>query len=467
MFFQFYYFVMKSIVVSLVSFLVFFIGCSPKSTAPKKTKEIAIAVKDSEKAEKKKNIDSDYYQKNYFRYENFTYKDNIKTVFLHKDGFEFAMPVIKLNSNNKLKLSFDDLDSDIKSYKYTVIHCDAYWKPTDALKSEYIIGFENDLIENSKFSFNTLQHFTHYELVFPTENLKLTKSGNYLLKVFVGDNENDVILTRRFMVFEPKININAKVRAATNINDRNYKHEVDFSINKANYEISDPYEQLKIVITQNERWDNAIKGLTPKMVNGDVLDYNYDGKNVFNGGSEFRSFDIRSLRTVVHPVRKISYDSSQFHVYLKNDKRRTFDVYHTDKDINGNRLIKTYDGHNDAIESDYANVYFFLPYKAPIVHGNLYVFGALTDWQFTDKNKLKYNYEKQGYEIVLFLKQGFYNYHYVLLENGKDAGDMSFIEGNHYETENDYTIYVYYREPGSYFDKIIGIEKVNSIHRRK
>lgn len=448
-------------------FLIFFIACSPKSTAPKKTIETIVATIDSNKADTKKSSDSDYYTKNYFRYEDFTYKKNIKTVFLHKDGFELAMPVLELNSESKLKLTFDDLDGDIKTYKYTVIHCDAYWKPTDALKAEYINGFENDFIENYKYSFNTLQRFTHFELIFPSENLQLTKSGNYLLKVFIDDNEDNVVLTRRFMISEPKLNVNATVRGATNLDDRNYKQEIDFTINTANYNISDPYESLKIVITQNGRWDNAIKGLKPKMVNGDILDYNYDDKNVFSGGNEFRKFDFRSLRYVIDPVYKINYDSSHYHVHLKNDQRRTFDVYVTNQDINGNRLIKTYDGLNDAIESDYANVYFFLPYKAPIVHGNLYVIGALTDWQFSEDNKLKYNYAKQGYELSLYLKQGYYNYQYVLLENGKDVGDESFIEGSHFETENDYIIFVYYREPGSYFDKIIGIEKLNSIHGRK
>ncbi|MBC8148012.1 MAG: DUF5103 domain-containing protein, partial [Bacteroidetes bacterium] len=279
-------------------FLIFFIACSPKSTAPKKTIETIVATIDSNKADTKKSSDSDYYTKNYFRYEDFTYKKNIKTVFLHKDGFELAMPVLELNSESKLKLTFDDLDGDIKTYKYTVIHCDAYWKPTDALKAEYINGFENDFIENYKYSFNTLQRFTHFELIFPSENLQLTKSGNYLLKVFIDDNEDNVVLTRRFMISEPKLNVNATVRGATNLDDRNYKQEIDFTINTANYNISDPYESLKIVITQNGRWDNAIKGLKPKMVNGDILDYNYDDKNVFSGGNEFRKFDFRSLRYV-------------------------------------------------------------------------------------------------------------------------------------------------------------------------
>lgn len=459
---------MKKIFSSILFllFLAFLLACSPKSTVPKKTKEAVVVAKGSKISDTKKTDDSDYYTKNYFRYEDFTYKKNIKTVFLHKDGFELAMPVIALNSDSKLKLSFDDLDGDIKEYKYTVIHCDAYWKPTDALKSEYITGFENDFIENYKYSFNTLQRYTHFELIFPGENMQLTKSGNYLLKVFIDDNEENVVLTRRFMIYEPKLNIKASIHGATNLDDRNYKQEIDFTINTANYNISDPYENLKIVITQNGRWDNAIKALKPKMVNGDILDYNYDDKNVFSGGNEFRKFDFRSLRYVIDPVLKIDYDSSHFHVILKNDYKRTYEVYITNQDINGNRLIKTYDGQNDATESDYAYVHFFLPYNVPIVHGNLYILGALTDWQFSEENKLKYNYQKKGYELSLYLKQGFYNYQYVLLENGKNTGDETFIEGSHFETENDYTIYVYYREPGSYFDKIIGIEKVNSIHGR-
>ena len=405
--------------------------------------------------------DNDYYKEDFLRYRDYIYKDNIKTVLLHRKSWELSPPLIIFNSDERLELSFDDLDAGVKDYKYTVVHCDAFWRPSNIQTYEYIEGFTEDYIDDYEFSYNTTQEYTHYSLIFPTQDQRITKSGNYILKVFIGDNIDDVAFTRRFMLLEPKINIKARIKMATNINDRNYKQEVDFTIYKQGYQIINPYKDLKVVMTQNGRWDNAKKNLTPKMIKNDELYYDYDEENVFKGGNEFRHFDIKSLKYQSERIKKIEYDTLGNQIYLHDDQRRTYKVYTTEKDINGQRLIKTEDGSNSNIEADYTYVHFFLPYSAPLVHGALYIMGALTDWQFDGESMMKYNYKKHGYEAAIYLKQGYYNYQYIFLENGKTVGDVSFIEGNHFETQNNYTIYVYYREPGKLYDKLIGVEKLN------
>ncbi|MFH1319847.1 MAG: DUF5103 domain-containing protein [Bacteroidota bacterium] len=400
----------------------------------------------------------DYYKKEHFRFEDHIYYDNIKTPMLHKDGWQLSFPIIELNSNEKLKFSFDDMDADIKYYYYTVIHCDADWAPSDILPSEYIEGFIENEITDYKYSFNTIQRYTHYNLIIPNEDIRLTRSGNYILKVFLDNDIDNVALSMRFMIVDTKVTIEATIKRATLIDDRNYKQEIDFTIYHPGYDISNPYGDIKVVITQNGRWDNAVKNLKPLFVRNNELVYDYDEDNVFAGGNEFRYFDIKNFRFKSERVREIIYDSLAHHVYLVRDGRRSFKRYSFHADINGRYFIKTDEGTDSEIEADYAYIHFRLPYDAPMIDGNLYVFGALSQWNFLKETQLKYNYEKFVYETTVYLKQGYYNYEYVFLKDGETAADNTLIEGSHFETGNGYTIYVYHRSFGGQYDQLIVVK---------
>ena len=413
----------------------------------------------------------DYYKKEHFRFENYIYKDNIKTALLYKEGWQLSSPVFELNSNEKIKLSFDDLDADSKNYYYTIIHCNANWEPSDIRDSEYIEGFIENQITDYKFSFNTMQNYTHYNLVIPNEDLKVRKSGNYILKVYLDNDPDNVVLSSRFMVVDRKITIQAKVKQATSINDRNYKQEIDFTIIHKGYDIADPYGDIKVIITQNDRWDNAIKNLKPLFIRNNELIYDYDEDNVFSAGNEYRHFDIKSMRYQSERIRKITFELSKqvdssleknHHVYLLNDEKRSIKRYSSEIDINGKQFIKTDEGTDSETEADYAYVHFSLLYDAPLIDGNLYVFGAISLWNFSRESQLKYNYKRFAYETTMYLKQGYYNYEYVFLQDGETVADNTFIEGSHYETENDYTIYVYHNSFGDNYDQLIAVEKFNS-----
>ena len=241
------------------------------------------------------------------------------------------------------------------------------------------------------------------------------------------------------------------------------QQEIDFIIFKQSYDISNPYGNLKVKIFQNGRTDNVIENLSPSMIRGNEIIYDYDKENVFNGGNEFRQLDIKDFRYQSERIRKILYDENGYQIYLWDDERRPYKYYLSKEDINGKKLIQSEKGTNPDIEGDYARVHFSLPYPAPRIDGNIYVIGALTDWEFTEEGKLKYNFEKHGYETSIYLKQGFYNYLYVFLENGQTKGDVTLIEGNHFETNNEYSIYVYYHEPGTFYDKLIAVEYLNRL----
>jgi hypothetical protein len=404
----------------------------------------------------------DYYQKNFLRYGDFVYHNNIKTVLFNRKGWELSAPNIELNTVEQLVLQFDDLDADYKNYSYTIIHCDALWNPSNLVDYEFIEGFSQDLITRYYFSRNTRVAFTHYYLEFPNENMKPLVSGNYILKVFVEGDPTNVILTRKFRVFEQRVDIEAIVKQATDLRFRDTKQEIDFTINTQTYPIANPYQGFRVVVTQNGRWDNAIHNLKPRLVQGHHLIYDYEVGNLFDGGNEFRNFDIKSLRYRSPRIAQINTTSRGWEVRLLPDRNRQYMRYTFDRDINGRYLVKTDDYQDDELESDYVWVYFSLPWDQPMATGNFYIMGELTHWNFTQENRMEYNYQESRYEQRLLLKQGYYNYKYAFLEDNQKVGDVSFTEGSHSITENDYTIYVYYRKPGDLFESLIGIKHINS-----
>jgi len=421
----------------------------------------------AQKKKKNKTTDStaqeDYY-KDFFRYDNWTYKKNIRTVKLSRSGEEIGQPIIRLNSEDKLQLSFDDLDGDVKTYNYTLIHCDASWNVSGIMNSEFLSGFYDELISEYKHSFNTLQSYTHYNLVFPSETMKITKSGNYVVKVFADYNQDSFVLSRRFMVYEDLVETKAVIKKATDVLYSNYKQEIDFTINSYGYNLTNPYSDLKVVILQNGRWDNANTTLKPMFVKDKELDYNYDDVNSFMGGSEFRRFDTKTYRYHSERIKDVVLDSATklYKILLLPDEKRAWKKYTSDYDMNGNFIVKVQEGNNSNVEADYVWVNFFVEASVPSTDGNFYLFGAFTDWQCLSDFKMKYNSERFGYECTLLLKQGYYNYEYVFLKDGETIADNTVIEGMHFETENDYTILVYHREIGGNYDKLICVKHLNS-----
>lgn len=392
-------------------------------------------------------------------YKNETFNRQIKTVLCHNTIDELSLPIINLNSAEQLLISFDDLDTDIKDYYFTIIHCKSDWTASDLMQSEYIDGFTDEPITNYEFSFNTLQKYSHYSFNFPTEELKPLLSGNYVFKIY--EQGGETIAFKRFMVLETMLTIKAEVRRATLVDDRKTKHEIDFIIKHPNITIADPFSDIKVTIKQNNRGDNAITDLKPLFVKNNELIYDYQEDNTFWANNEFRHFDIKSLRYQSERIKEIIFDSTYHHVYLFNDRKRPFDRYSIEPDINGKFLIKSQEGWKSSIEADYAFVHFTLPVDH-ISYGELYVIGEFTNWQLEAANKLKYNADKMQYEASIYLKQGYYNYHYSLKDTTTNRVDVSFIEGTHYQTRNDYYIYVYYRAVGDRYDRFVGFLKTSS-----
>lgn len=399
-------------------------------------------------------LDSTYYMDK-------SHLKSIHTVLLHPVQNELLEPIIHLSSQEKLLLSFDDLDQSPKNLFYTLIHCDSEWKPSDLFKSEYLQGFDQEYIESPQSSYNTIQFYSHYRTYIPSQNMTPIYSGNYVIHVFDEENPKEVILSKRMRIIDNKIKVNGNVKRATDLDQRNYQHEIDFTLIHSGLTIDDPFNDIKVIISQNNRWDNAIRDLQPNFVNNGQLIYDQEDFNLFDGGNEYRFFETKSLRYLSERLANISFENDTNVVLLRNDIKRNFQTYSSVRDINGKKLIKVQEGTNSEIEADYVLVKFSLPYDREITHGDLYVFGHISDYDFLPSHKMNFNQETKRFESSIYLKQGYYNYEYVLK---KDDGEniSRFIEGTHYQTINDYFIYIYYRPLGTDYDQLVGYQKLSS-----
>lgn len=443
-------------VFALVGALLFAVSCGPKTTEQVVEFEEDLTTRDSITSGEDSSSTDDYFEPEATIYQDQVFAPNIKTVQLTKEGVDLSAPFLFMGSQERLELRFDDLDADVKDYRFTMVHCEFNWKPSDLIPGDYIDGFQDDYISEHEFSANTLVKYTHYRATFPNENIRLTKSGNYVVRVYIEGQPENTILTKRFFVCEQVVNVEPTFKRPVVFEDKNYRQEIDFTIFHKSVRLPNPYTDLNVLLMQNRRWDNASRTLKPLFVKDGELVYDYDDQNVFDGGNEFRHVDLKSMRFKDQTViESITRDSLGFFVTLVPDERRSFKRYMDMPDINGNYLVRNSEGIDPIIGADYVRVHFKLPYPAPVTDGNLYVFGAITDWQFKDEFQLKYNYDSGMFECITTVKQGYFDYSYVFVEDGKPAGDISFVEGTHFQTENEYSILVYYKDQTLRFDRLL------------
>ncbi len=395
-------------------------------------------------------------------YTTAVYDDYIRSVLLYQGEDQLAPPYIPLEGL-QLTCRFDDLNGGFNDYNYAIVHCDYHWTPSDMEDYEYVQGFNDNSITEMDESFNRKQMYTHYTFSFPNDMMRITRSGNYLLKVYPDGQEDNPIFTHRFVVYENLIGYNVNVKPSTIVSERRYKQEVDFELEQISYPIYDAYADLDVVILQNDRWDNAIFDLKPVFMKGTTFVYDFDEENNFNGLNEFRWFDSKSIRFTALGTDSIRMVNNQWHLYLHPSARRTYEVYRTDIDINGKRLLKN-DDFDPFLESEYMFVHFYLPYEFRYPASSIYIYGALTNWNYQDRAKMDWNPDKKRYEGQLYLKQGYYNYMYSVVSPENPDGDLTAIEGNNQATENTYSIFTYYNDPQGY-SRVIGLYVTDSYNK--
>ena len=380
----------------------------------------------------------------------------IKTVVLKPLNPEIYTPIVKLGE--KLTLSFDDINAEGKIYSYRIEHCDYNWQLSNLSSTEYMTGFATDRIRNYQNSFNTLQFYTHYELQIPNENNRIKISGNYLISIL--DDYGKVLFTRRFIMFQPRVNVGVSAHRSTDAATINEKHSVQFVINHQNLLLNDPYQEIKVDVYQNNDWNSVIKNVKPKYVRGSQLLYNYVDGLSYWAGNEFLYFDTKEIRNATNNIFKTRLDNI-FNTYLYLDEARGRLPYTFYPDINGNFVLRTLDAEDVALEGDYSLVHFSLQFTDNFDQDDIYVYGNFNDWQITEENKMTYNEKSGVYEASMLFKQGFFNYTYVAVNRDFRINPYK-VEGSFYQTENEYTVVVYYRKFGDRYDQAIGLGTTNS-----
>lgn len=400
-------------------------------------------------------------------YSDKNYNDKVQTVLLHPTGDSLAKPIIPLNDMmEKLHLQFDVFANDAPYMYYTFIHCNNDWsQQSDIQQIEYLNGFDSDDIENYSFSLNTMVDYVHFDLVFPTQDMMPKISGNYLLIVFENElSPENIYFTRRFMVVDEKANFNVNIpRYPFDLSLGTDKQQIDMTISYPDIFNSLADQYSNVTIQQNGRWDNAVTGLKPSYVYPDYLSYENNVKTVFNSGNQYRRFNTSDLNDRPEQTKTVELSKDYYVVTLYNDTKRNLHAYIDEQDLFGEKVIYLErDDRAAATEADYVMVDFFLEWSPVMANEDVYVMGAITDWNLDEKNKMTYDFERKGYALSLLLKQGYYDYIYAVKEKDQTAADVGVVAGNFWETKNEYTIYLYLFDQINNYDQLIGVKTILS-----
>ncbi len=398
-------------------------------------------------------------------YDNQIYEPYIKTPLLYPfDGTNNVQatlnpPVIGLNNNQNLKLEFDCLNPAVQNFRVKIFHCNADWQPSSLNEIEYLSEYNDIPIYDYYNSFATKIQYNHFGLILP----KVRVSGNFIVIVYKNRNEKDIVLSRRFQVYDSRVSVGGKI-VFSNVPDKRRTHQqVNFAINYSGYEILDPKNDLKIIIRQNFRDNKTLKNLQPFMVDNfnRKLDYQFfDGENSIEGINEFRLFDIRSSQQKLVGISHIFYGDKENVFELFTDKPQNGLAYVDTKDFDGMFVIDNYETNKGATEADYVRVSFQLKTDS-LINKKVYILGAYNDWKLNETNQMHYVPESSAYESFIQLKQGIYNFQYITVDN-KGIINERDIEGSHSQTENSYEIFVYHQSIGGRADSLVGYSLIKS-----
>ena len=378
---------------------------------------------------------------------------NIASLQVVANNDWLSLPIITLNSNDFVNISFDDLTHEYHRYCYKIEHCEADWQTSSALfESDYIDGFAlGNTIDDVQESTNTVQLYTHYNISFPNNKCRPKISGNYRVTIYDENDEKHVVCRAYFMIVEPSMAVQLNVTTNTDI-DINGKHQqVEMAIDYGNNIVSNPQTQIKTVVMQNGRWDNAVINARPQYIKANGLQWIHCKDFIFDGGNEYRKFETLDVTHTTMGLESINWDGHNYHAWIWTDEPRPSYIY--DKDANGAFLIRNSDNIDNDVNSDYIITHFRL--KSPQIPYPIYINGFFTNDRFLPQYEMKWNEKNQQYEGELLLKQGYYSYQYLMM---KPEGKLKPVpsEGNFCQTENTYQALIYFKANGDRTDRLVG-----------
>ena len=382
---------------------------------------------------------------------------NIKTVSFMQSN-ENVVPLFALGAG--FLFQFDDLFGNEADYYYEIVHCDYNWVPTNIPKQEYLKGFDGQRIQEYQNSLNTLQIYSHYKLPIPNQFTQLLLSGNYVLKIL--DENKEVVLSRKFILYEDLVTIPIQIKRARTANYLEYKHNIEFSVKSQLINFQNPLKNIKVVLLQNGQFNTAIKNIAPQYTIGNELIYRYDTQTQFWAGNEFLYFDNNDIRAASNNVSRIDSSNGIYNSNLYTNNARANYPYSVAPDVNGNFVVRNIRAEKNEIEADYAWVYFSLSAPAFMANKDIYITGMFNNYSLSPEYKMDFNVKQNTYEKAVLIKQGFTNYQYQVADAKGTIDAENAIDGNFWQTENDYSILVYYRENTDRYDRVIGKATANS-----
>ncbi len=394
------------------------------------------------------------------------FMNSIKTPMLYIQGNQTSYPIISLGSTGLMQLDFDDLDASVKNFSYTYQLCNADWSEVNLNVFDYMSGFTQQRLTQYRRSAVSTTQYVHYQAQLPTKECMPKLSGNYLLKVFLNGDPSKLAFTKRFLIVNSRVNIGAQIMQPFNTELLRTHQKVQFSVDKTQLNVTDPRQQLKVVVMQNFRWEGAVTDIYPTFIRGNVLEFNGEIDCLFPAGRDYRWIDLRSFRFKSDRMMKNDLTTKPFSIEVIPDGSRVNQRYIFFRDLNGFFEISGSDVDNAWWQGDYAEVKFsYIPAgNIPFPDRDVFIVGKFAENAPLDSSKLQYNAEAGVYEKKLWLKQGYYTYNYATKEIKKKKAALEFnqTEGNYWETENDYTVLVYYRSFSGRHDELVGYTTVNS-----
>ena len=383
---------------------------------------------------------------------------NIKTVSFVQSN-ENVVPIFKLGDG--FQFQFDDLYGNEANYYFEIVHCDYDWNPTDIPKTEYMKGFDGQRIQEYQNSINTLQIYSHYKLPIPNQYMQLRISGNYILKIL--DESKDVVFSRKFIIYEDLVTVPMQIKRARTANYLDYKHNIEFSIKSLVINFQNPLKNIKVTLLQNGQLNTAIKNIVPQYTIGNDLIYKYDTQTQFWGGNEFLYFDNSDIRSAGNNISRINSSNGIYNTNLYTNNAKANYPYSVTPDVNGNFVVRNIGATQNEIEADYAWVYFSLSAPKFMKNKGVYITGMFNNYSLSPEYKMDFNAAKNIYEKAILIKQGFTNFQYQIADDKGNIDSENAIDGNFWQTENEYTVLVYYRENNDRYDRVIGKTTASSI----
>lgn len=383
-----------------------------------------------------------------------------RTVTLTLNGNLLADPVLRLSEpGDNLELSFDELTEERSYLRARLIHCNADWQPSMLSETEYVEGFNQADIEDFGYSSNTYIHYVNYKFSIPDEGLRPLVSGNYLIQIYDPDEPDATLLQTRFRVSENSVGIAGSADGRTDRSFNSDLQQLSLALTPRGMTTYNPYADLSVEVLQNSRPDTSRTLRAPSRMQGQSIIYDHQPMLIFPAGNEYRRFETVRNNYPGMGIERTAYEQPMYNAWLATSTPRSEGQYIFDSTQRGRYKIDEYNSTDPDLGADYILTHFSLEMDR-LPDAEVYVEGDLALRGYSDFNRMRYLEDAGMYVLSLPLKQGSYNFQYAVKSPDGGSPDPAPIEGNHFETLNEYNTYVWLRTPGSRYDRLIGASTI-------